>query len=103
LGVHDSASGLKARARARVGQFAATQHAMEAIADSLPEEVNADGIRVLSIFWGRTATPWTEGKAYRPELLVQPKDVAAMILHALTVPRTAEVTEISMRRLYKSY
>src|ERR1700730_14922843 len=75
----NSSSGLKARARA--GQFSATQHAMKAIADSLRDEVNADGIRVLSVFPGRTATPRTEklfheeGQPYRPELLMQPEDV----------------------------
>jgi NADP-dependent 3-hydroxy acid dehydrogenase YdfG len=103
----NSSSGLKARARA--GQFSATQHAMKAIADSLRDEVNADGVRVLSVFPGRTATPRTEklfheeGKAYRPELLMQPEDVATMVLHAINLPRSAEVTEIAMRPLYKSY
>ena len=103
----NSSSGLKARARS--GQFAATQHAMKAIADSLREEVNADGIRVLSVFPGRTATPRTETlfqeerKAYRPDLLMQPEDVASMVIHALKMPRTAEVTEICVRPLYKSY
>jgi NADP-dependent 3-hydroxy acid dehydrogenase YdfG len=103
----NSSSGL--RARARTGQFAATQHAMKAIADSLREEVNADGVRVLCVFPGRTATPRTEQlfreerKAYRPELLMQPEDVAAMVVHALKMPRTCEVTEISIRPLFKSY
>ena len=103
----NSSSGLRARARA--GQFSATQHAMKAIADSLRDEVNADGIRVLNVFPGRTATPRTErlfrqeGNAYRPDLLMQPGDVATMVIHALSLPRSAEVTEISMRPLYKSY
>jgi NADP-dependent 3-hydroxy acid dehydrogenase YdfG len=103
----NSSSGLRARARA--GQFSATQHAMKAFADSLRDEVNADGIRVLTVFPGRTATPRTEklfheeGKAYRPGLLMQPEDVATMVLHALSLPRSAEVTEIAMRPLYKSY
>ena len=103
----NSSSGL--RARARSGQFAATQHAMKAVADSLREEVNVDGIRILSVFPGRTATPRTEQlfreerKAYRPELLMQPEDVAAMVVQSLKMPRTCEVTEISMRPLFKSY
>ena len=103
----NSSSGL--RARARTGQFAATQHALKAVADSLREEVNSDGIRVLCVFPGRTATPRTEvlfhqeRKAYRPELLMQPEDVAIMVLHSLKLPRTAEVTEISVRPLFKSY
>jgi NADP-dependent 3-hydroxy acid dehydrogenase YdfG len=96
-------------ARANVGQFAATQHALKAIADSLREEVNADGVRVLSVFPGRTATPRQaalyklEGREYHPELLLQPEDVAAVVINALGMPRTAEVTNINIRPLLKSY
>jgi NADP-dependent 3-hydroxy acid dehydrogenase YdfG len=96
-------------ARASVGQYAATQHALRAVADALRAEVNADGVRVLTIYLGRTATArqarifQLEGRAYAPELLVQPQDVAEMILAALRLPRTAEVTEIRMRPLIKSY
>jgi NADP-dependent 3-hydroxy acid dehydrogenase YdfG len=103
----NSSSGL--RARGRNGQFAATQHALKAVAESLREEVNPDGIRVLSVFPGRTATPRTEmlfreeRKDYRPDLLMQPDDVATIVVHALKVPRTAEVTDISIRPLVKSY
>lgn len=103
----NSSAGL--RSPANVGQFSATQHALRSIADTLRDEVNADGIRVLSVFPGRTATPRMaalferEGKPYRPELLMQPEDVAAMVTHALCLPRSAEVTDISMRPLLKSY
>jgi len=103
----NSSSGLHARARS--GQFAATQHAMKAVADSLREEVNPDGIRVLCVFPGRTATPRMENlfreerKTYRPELLMQPENVASTVIHALKMPRTAEITEISIRPLLKSY
>jgi NADP-dependent 3-hydroxy acid dehydrogenase YdfG len=103
----NSSSGL--HARARFGQFAATQHAIKAIADSLRQEVNADGIRVLSVFPGRTATPRMErlfreeSRVYRPKLLLQPEDVALMVIHALKMPRTAEVTDISIRPMLKSY
>jgi NADP-dependent 3-hydroxy acid dehydrogenase YdfG len=92
---------------AGVGQYAATQHAQRAIADSLRAEVNARGVRVLSVFPGRTATPLQatvhelEGKDYEPERLVQPSDVASVVLHALTLPRTAEITEISIRPFVK--
>jgi NADP-dependent 3-hydroxy acid dehydrogenase YdfG len=97
------------QARGEVGQYAATQHALKAIADSLREEINTEGVRVLSIFPGRTATPrqaaicQSEGRAYQPELLMQPEDVAAMVIHALLLPRSAEVTEMRMRPLVKSY
>ena len=42
--------------RAGVGQFASTQHALRALADTLRLELNDDGIRVLSVYPGRTAT-----------------------------------------------
>jgi NADP-dependent 3-hydroxy acid dehydrogenase YdfG len=96
-------------ARANIGQYAATKHALKAIADSLRDEVNADGVRVLSVFLGRTATPMQaaihkmEGRAYHPELLMQPEDVAAVVINALSVPRSVEVTDISIRPLVKSY
>jgi NADP-dependent 3-hydroxy acid dehydrogenase YdfG len=88
-------------------QYAATKHALTAVANSLRAEVNSDGVRVLSIFLGRTATPMqasltrAEGREYRPEHLIQPSDVAQMALHALSLPRTAEVTEIAMRPMRK--
>jgi len=103
----NSSVGLKARAG--VSQFAATQHALKAITDSLREEVNPDGIRVLSVFPGRTATPrqanifQIEGREYRPELLLQPEDIATVVINALNLPRTAEVTDIHLRPLLKSY
>ena len=103
----NSSAGLRSPATA--GQFAATQHAFRSIADSLRDEVNADGIRVLSIYPGRTATPrmeklfGKESRDYKPELLMQAEDVAEMVTHSLRLPRTAEVTDISIRPMQKSY
>ncbi len=103
----NSTVGLKAT-RPEVGQYAATKHALRAIADSLREEVNPKGVRVLTVYLGRTATPMQEalckqeGRPYHPELLLQPEDVAAVVLQALKLPSTAEVTDISMRPMTKS-
>ena len=103
----NSSSGLVARANA--GQYAASKHALKAVADSLRDEVNPSGVRVLNLFLGRTASRMqaavyaTERKQYHPELLMQPEDVAFMAINALTLPRTAEVTEIHMRPMVKSY
>jgi NAD(P)-dependent dehydrogenase (short-subunit alcohol dehydrogenase family) len=102
----NSTQGLKAGAG--IGQFAATQHAMKAVADSLRDEVNANGVRVLSIFLGRTATERQraifamEGRPYPPERLIQPADVAQVVLSLLRLPRTAEVTDIVMRPMQKT-
>lgn len=103
----NSSAGLNAGPNA--GQYAATKFALKAIADSFRQEINADGLRVLSVYPGRTASPMQETifkmekKEYRPELLMQPEDVSAMVINALTLPRTAEITEINARPLIKSY
>ena len=96
------------QARAGIGQYAATKYALKAIADSLRDEVNADGIRVLSVYLGRTATPMQEavhaeeGLPYHPENLIQPNDVATTVLNILRLPRTSEVTDIHIRPLKKA-
>jgi NADP-dependent 3-hydroxy acid dehydrogenase YdfG len=96
-------------ARPNVGYFSATQHAFKALTDSLRSEVNADGIRILSVYPGRTATPRIqalhaeEGRPYQPEHLLQPDDIASVVLNAIALPWTAEVTDISLRPMRKSY
>ncbi|KJH69964.1 SDR family oxidoreductase [Aliterella atlantica] len=97
----NSSAGLNAKAN--VGQYAASKFALKAIADSLREEVNAAGVRVLSVFPGRTASPMQaaiyqmEGKTYHPDVLLQPEDVARTVVTALSLPPTAEVTDINIR------
>jgi NADP-dependent 3-hydroxy acid dehydrogenase YdfG len=44
-----------------------------------------------------------EGREYRPELLLQPGDIAQVVMNALMMPRTAELTNITLRPLVKSY
>ena len=44
----------------------------------------------------------TERKVYRPETLLQPEDVASVVVHALMLPPTAEVTDVSIRPMIKS-
>jgi len=101
----NSSAGLNARAN--VGQYAASKHALKAVADSLREEVNPDGVRVMSVYPGRTATPMQaavhkmEDREYQPEHLMQPEDVATMLVSALSLPRSAEVTDIMVRPLVK--
>jgi NADP-dependent 3-hydroxy acid dehydrogenase YdfG len=93
--------------RLGVSQYKATKHALKAIADCLREEINPYGVRVLSIFPGRTATPGQaaihelEGRTYKPELLVQPEDIADAVICALALPRTAELTNLDIRPLTK--
>jgi NADP-dependent 3-hydroxy acid dehydrogenase YdfG len=96
------------RATAGIGQYAATKHAMKAVADSLRDEVNANGVRVMSLFLGRTASERqrgifaAEGRPYSPERLIQPADVAGLVLFLLRLPRTSEVTDIVLRPMRKT-
>lgn len=89
------------------GAYAASKAALHALANSLRDEVNDLGIRVTSLFLGRTATPMQqavheqEGRPYRPERLLQPEDVAELLVAALALPETAEVTEIRLRPAHK--
>ncbi|HOW96858.1 MAG TPA: SDR family NAD(P)-dependent oxidoreductase [Kiritimatiellia bacterium] len=102
----NSSAGLAAGAK--WGAYSATKAALKMLADSLRAEVNADGIRVLSIFPGRTAGPMQEqihrleNRPYHADRLLQPDSVAAMALDALALPRTAEVTDVSIRPMMKS-
>ena len=92
-----------------VAQFATTQHALRAVADSVRSELNTDGVRVLVLHLGRMATPRAqkvfsaEGRPFQPQLLLQPEDVATVVVTALRLPRTAEVTTVLMRPAIKSY
>lgn len=90
-------------ATAGVSAYAASKAALKAFADALRHEVNKDGVRVLSVFPGRTATPMQaalfqqEGRDYLPELLLQPADVAASVVGAVCLDRTAELTDLHIR------
>lgn len=102
----NSSAGMSASAN--LSQYAATKFALRAIADSLRQEINAEGVRVLSVYPGRTAglmqesVHKMEGKTYHPARLMQPEDVAAMAIQALSLPCSAEVTEIFMRPMIKT-
>jgi NADP-dependent 3-hydroxy acid dehydrogenase YdfG len=84
------------------GQYSATKHALTGLADSLRGEVGGQ-VRVMSVYTGSTATPMqaalhiAKRRCYTPELLIQPEDVASLVVHALSLPRTVEVTALHMR------
>ncbi len=87
--------------------YAATKGALRSLADGVRSRVNPLGIRVLSVFPGRTASRMQEavhafeGRSYRPEELLQPEDVAEVIVAGLSLPRTAELTEVFVRPMKK--
>ena len=88
-------------------QYGASKQALQAIADGLRAEINELGVRVITIQPGRTASPIQEqaharaGQPYRPDELMQPRDVGLMVAASLDLPRTAEVTEVNLRPMLK--
>ena len=102
----NSSSGI--RANAGTAGYSASKHALKAVADALRDEVNHEGIRVTCVYPGRTATPMQSeifknaGVPYVPEVLLQPEDVAEVVLDVLRLSRTAEVTDIHVRPAIKS-
>ncbi|MFD0273376.1 SDR family oxidoreductase [Kitasatospora sp. NPDC127111] len=96
-------SGAGLSAGAEWSAYAASKHGLKALADSLRQEEHAGGVRVTSVYPGRTATPMQvkvhqqEGKAYDAERWIDPESVVRALLTALDLPRDAEITEITVR------
>jgi NAD(P)-dependent dehydrogenase (short-subunit alcohol dehydrogenase family) len=86
-----------------VAVYKATQHAIQGFTDSLRQDLNRRGIRVSSLFPGRTATPRMrriyarEGKSYRPAKLLSAKDVAQLVLTLTQLPPRMEITDVHLR------
>lgn len=95
------------RASATNVLYAATKAGLKTFADGLRDDVNQDGVRVVSVYAGRTATPMQEsihvyeGRPYRPEHLLRPEDIAEVVLGALALPASAEVTDVNIRSMTK--
>ena len=99
--VNSSAVGQR---RAGLSAYGASKAGLVAVADSLRQECNPLGLRVLSIFLGATATRLQQqlheagaSEPYDPATLLQPEDVAEIIHAALALPRGAEVTDLHLR------
>ncbi|MGC0374649.1 NADP-dependent 3-hydroxy acid dehydrogenase YdfG [Streptomyces sp. SAI-229] len=96
-------SGAGLSAHADWSAYAASKHGLKALADSLREEEHAGGVRVTSVYPGRTASPMQakvhqqEGKEYDPARWIDPESVATTILTALDLPADAEINDLTVR------
>jgi len=96
-------SSIALRGGAGLAEYSMSKAAIHALAESLRAEENACGLRVTSVYVGRTATPMqeqvarAEGHAYHPECLLPPEDVAAAIVSTVMLPHSAEVTDLHIR------
>lgn len=96
-------SGAGLRANAGWSAYAASKHGLKALADALRLEEAQHGVRVTSIYPGRTATPMQErvhqqeGQEYDADRFITPEAVVTTILTALDLPRDAEITDLTVR------
>ncbi|HRV69965.1 MAG TPA: SDR family oxidoreductase [Marmoricola sp.] len=85
------------------GAYAASKFGLRAIADALRAEEQPNGVRVATIFPGRTATSMQakvhelEGRPYDPTAWIRPETVAMQIVNVLDLPRDATVSEVVIR------
>jgi len=97
----NSTAGLTANAG--WGAYAASKFGLRAIADALRAEEQVAGVRVSTVFPGRTATAMQEqvhameGRDYDPSSWVQPGTVAERVIDLIDLPRDATVTELVIR------
>lgn len=96
-------SGAGLRANPGWAAYAASKHGLRALADALREEEKPHGVRVSSVYPGRTATPMQaevhrqEGQEYDASAWIQPGTVADAVLHVLDLPRDATLTDVTVR------
>ncbi len=83
--------------------YAASKAGLRSAADALRAEEAANGVRVTTVFPGRTATPMQqavrqqEGGSYDPSDYLDPVTVAIAIMQAIDLPRDATIPEITLR------
>ena len=96
-------SGAGLTAHAEWAAYAASKHGLKALADALRGEEAPHGVRVTTVYPGRTATPMQarvheqEGNAYDPARFIDPESVATAILTAIDLPADAVITDLSVR------
>lgn len=96
----NSGSGL--RAGPDWSAYAASKFGLRALADALRAEEQGTGMRVSSIYPGRTATAMQEevhrqeGKDYHADAWIQPGTVADAVLHVLDLPRDATIPDLKV-------
>lgn len=97
----NSGSGL--HANAQWASYNASKFGLRGFADALRLEEAEHGVRVSSVYPGRTATPMQEqvhtqeGKDYDPEAWIRPETVAAEIVRLLDLGPDATIPEMVIR------
>lgn len=83
--------------------YAASKFGLRALADSLRAEEQPHGVRVTTVYPGRTATPMQqkvhqqEGKDYDADAWIDPATVVDAVLHVLDLPGDATLSDLTLR------
>lgn len=97
-------SGAGLQSHANWGAYAASKFALRAFADALSAEESVNGLRVMTVFPGRTATAMQEkvraqeSSPYQPETYIQPETLANTIALMLETPRDSVLTQVTVNR-----
>ena len=97
--------GAGTRASANLGAYAATKHALRALADSLRLEESTAGVRVSTIAPGQVDTPMQEqmqeqlGNEYIGTRYIRADSVARTVRFVVDAPADAQITALSDRPL----
>ena len=89
-------SGAGTAARPRNAPYAASKHALRALANGLRAEEEASGVRVTTVYPGPTDTPMFGGDVDRSEL-IRPSSVARAVVMAITASEDVQLTDIHVR------
>jgi short-subunit dehydrogenase len=96
-------SGAGLSAQPQWSAYAASKFGLRALAESLRAEEHEYGVRVSTVYPGRTATPMQqkvhtqEGRDYDAAEWIDPATVVDAILHVLDLPGDATVTDLTLR------
>ncbi|MGL5824247.1 MAG: SDR family oxidoreductase [Nocardioides sp.] len=83
--------------------YAASKFGLRALADSLRAEEQTTGVRVTTVYPGRTATPMQaalheyEDVPYDPSRWIQPETIAQVVLDVIDLTPDATLSEITLR------
>ena len=97
-------SGAGLHVSASWGAYAASKFALKALADALSAEEAPQGLRVMTVYPGRTATAMQERVRaeehvpYEGDRYIQPENLASTIRLMLELPRDTVLTQVIVNR-----
>jgi short-subunit dehydrogenase len=89
--------------KSNLSAYASSKGALKVFAEVLHQEVYPYGVRVTTLFPGRTATPMQEkvceleGRDYNPEHFMSTKTMVDLVINLLQLPSNVEISDLTIR------